>query len=88
MANDEDARLAELFSARCKAARAHLRHMMDALGMTERDGWRIGESMRQVSGGSELVLRPLHLYRNAPPDMECVVWIDAGAGSVDMACSP
>lgn len=88
MSTEDDALLAEGFGARCKAAREHLRGMMEKLGMNERDGWRIGESVRQASGGSELVLRPLHRYLNAPPDMECIVWIDGGGKTMDMACTP
>ena len=88
MQNDRDTAVAATFSERCHAARGHLLKTMEALGMREKDGWRIAESVRQVRGGSELVLRPLHLYLNAPPDMECVVWIADGGNDIDMSCQP
>jgi len=78
----------QVFAERYEAARAHLRREMDVLGLLERDGWRIAEVTRQVNGGLELVLKPVHLYLEAPPGLECVVWIQDEGASIDAECSP
>lgn len=83
-----DARLAATFSKRCEEARAHLRREMEAAGLLERDGWTIIETTRQVSDGSEIVMRPLHRQLRAPDGMECIVRIDGGDASIDLDCEP
>ena len=85
----DDKVAAARFAKACEEARAHLRKEMEARGLHERDGWKIVETMRHArGGGSELVLRPLHLHELAPPDLECVVAIDEDARSIDMDCTP
>jgi hypothetical protein len=49
---------------------------MDARGLLKADGWEIMETVRDFGRGSELVMRPLHLHLEAPPDLECVVLIE------------
>jgi hypothetical protein len=88
MPNFEDRLAATRFARACEDARAHLRKEMEARGLHESDGWKIVEIMRPSRGGSELVLRPLHLHRLAPPDLECVVAIDGDAASIDVDCTP
>ena len=85
---DHDANIATTFAQKAKTAREHLWREMEAAGMTPQAGWRVGEFVRPVQGGSELVMRPKHQYLQAPQDMECVVWIDGGAASVEMECIP
>lgn len=77
--------LAHLFSARCAVARAHLRREMEARGLRQCDGWEINETTRDCPGGSEIVMRPLHLHLVAPDDMECVVRIEEDS-SIDSNC--
>jgi hypothetical protein len=84
---NHDTGIATTFSEKAHAAREHLWKMMQAVGMSAAAGWRIVESVRAVQGGSELVLRPLHMYLMAPDEMECVVWIDGGGTQVEMECS-
>lgn len=77
----------ESFSQRCAAARVHLLGEMERLGMRERDGWRIAESTRNVTGGSELVMRPIHRVLPTPDGVECVVRIEE-SGVTDSHCEP
>jgi len=79
--------LAEVFSSRCAAARAHLRREMEARGLHQSDGWEITETTRDHAGGSEIVMRPLHLRHESPHDLECVVRIEADS-SMDSNCDP
>ena len=88
MPNFDDKQATTRFARACEDARAHLRKEMEARGLHESDGWKIVETMRQVVGGSELVLRPLHLHESAPDDLECVVAIDEDAVSIEVDCSP
>jgi hypothetical protein len=61
---------------------------MQRLGLLEADGWRIAEFIRECAGGSELVLRPLHLRLAPPEGLECVVRIEEETLSLDTQCSP
>ena len=88
MAYANDDSFVRQFAERYSAARSHLRREMDALGLTERAGWRIAESTRHVAGGVELVLRPVHLYLHPPSGLECIVWIQAEGASIDAECHP
>jgi hypothetical protein len=82
--SDAERVFAELYAA----ARKHLRTTMEALGLHETQGWRISETTQEIAGGSRVVLRPIHSRLAAPPDVECVVWIDEDNGAVDAECSP
>jgi hypothetical protein len=87
MVINHESGIAATFSEKARAAREHLWSLMEASGLNAKGGWRIAESVRPVAGGSELVLRPLHMYLDAPSDMECVVWIDGGGTQVEMECT-
>jgi len=43
------------------------------------------ETVRDCVGGSELVMRPLHMHLQAPDDLECVVRIEEDS-SIDSNC--
>jgi hypothetical protein len=73
---NQDEVLSAAVRARIEQARADVCAQMAALGLTERDGWRIHEEMRSVLGGTQWVLRPVHIHRDAP-GVEAVVTIDA-----------
>ena len=89
MKTDPDYTLAATFTSRCAAARAHLRKEMEALGLHERDGWKIAEIVRRsADGGLELHMCPLHMRLKAPPGIECVVSIDPNEERVESECSP
>ena len=83
-----DQELAAAFSAECSAAREHLRRVMASHGLHEREGWRIGESTRHVSGRTELVMRPVHRTLAAPPELECIVSIDEPGSRIESNCPP
>ena len=61
---------------------------MERHGMRREDGWRIVEFTREAGGGTEIVLRPLHLYRPSPEGMECIVGILDEEGVVHARCEP
>jgi hypothetical protein len=88
MSSTHDFNAARRFAKACADARTHLRREMEARGLHERDGWLIVETVRQADGGSELVMRPLHLRLNPPDDLECVVSIDEDSSEVDVDCTP
>ena len=86
MSREHDAFVAARFAKACADARAYLLQQMEEAGLHAREGWKIVETMRQVVGGSELVMRPLHLHKPSPPDLECVVKIDLDTASIDSTC--
>jgi hypothetical protein len=88
MPDFDDLPASVLFSKAIAEARAHLWREMEARGLYARDGWKVTETTRAAGGGSQLVLRPLHLQKPAPDDLECVVAIDEDAKSIDMDCTP
>jgi hypothetical protein len=85
MANERH--LAQTFAERREQARAFLRREMDQRGLLEKDGWRIAETIRPVGSRTELVMRPVHLHFNAPPDLECIVEIDEDE-TIESNCTP
>jgi hypothetical protein len=80
--------IAARFAKACADARRHLWAQMEQHGLREADGWKIAESIRAVQGGSELVMRPLHLRLQAPPWLECVVAIDEDTTAIESNCTP
>ena len=86
MSHSTDAVLAARFARACAVAREHLSRQMEERGLHSRDGWKIVEAVRQVAGGSELVLRPLHMHLPSPDDLECVVAIDMASTTIDSNC--
>jgi len=83
-----DATVAAEFSAQRADAEAFLWQEMEKLGLLRRDGWKIVEATRERAGGSELVLRPLHLSKTAPEGLECVVRVIEKTAAVDTHCFP
>ena len=87
MSSNHDHAVATRFSRACEEARQHLRREMERLGLHADEGWRIHESVRAVQGGSELVLRPIHLYHPSPAGIECIVAIDE-TSEIETQCEP
>jgi hypothetical protein len=73
---NQDEVLSAAVRARLHEARAHVEAQMAAQGLLAKDGWRIHEEMRASIGGTQWVLRPVHLHREAP-GIEAVVTIDS-----------
>jgi hypothetical protein len=63
-------------SAKCEKAREALREHMARRGLLEGNGWKIYEFTRQVEGGTELVLRPVHTAHSSPDELECTCRIE------------
>ena len=78
---DRTQQIALALAERRDVARMMLRRDMEARGLTENAGWKIDERLRNVVGGTELVLRPIHLRERAPEDLEYVVAISEADGS-------
>ena len=87
MSSFTDRIVAAEFADACAKARQHLRAEMEKLGLHVADGWMIAESVRAVQGGSEVVMRPSHLYYEPPAGVECVVAIDL-VSEIDATCTP
>ena len=86
MSNDQS--LSRTFAAQLAAAHANLRREMTALGLHEHDGWKIAEVVRESAlGGTEIVVRPLHLFLEPPANLECVVTIVESAATIDLECT-
>jgi hypothetical protein len=81
---DHTRRIALALAARRDIARTLLRSEMNARGLTEAAGWKIDESLRNVVGGTQLVLRPIHLREHAPEGLEYVVTINEEDGSTEL----
>ena len=76
------------FTEKLQHAHAYLRSEMKKLGLLEEDGWSIAEIVRERAGGSELVLRPIHLKLEAPEGLECVVWFIEEPARIGAECEP
>ena len=83
-----DHQLSAALSAEIAKAEAHLWAEMAKLGLRREDGWKIMQATREGGGGSEIVLRPIHLRLPAPDGLECVVSIPETGGAVDTECTP
>ena len=86
MSRENDTYVAARFAKACADAREYLLREMEQAGLHVSEGWKIVETVRQVAGGSELVMRPLHLHKPSPPGLECVVKIDLDTASIDSTC--
>ena len=81
--------LSAQFTEKLQQAHSYLRAEMTKLGMLEEDGWKIVEVMRECAGGSELVLRPIHMKLEAPEGLECIVWfIEEPTTRIGAECAP
>jgi hypothetical protein len=74
--HQQDEVLSAAVRARLSEARVRVMALMAAAGLRERDGWRIHEEMRSCVAGTEWVLRPVHIHRDAP-GLEAIVLIDS-----------
>ena len=83
---DRDESVAARFSERRAAAEAYLWREMNARGLRAQDGWKIMELTRDTIDGSELVLRPLHLWQAAPPELVCVISLMEDDASIHSNC--
>ena len=79
--------LSAAFAQHRAQAEAQLWNAMKSAGLAEGDGWSIVEFTREAGGGTQLVMRPLHLTKASPPGMQCIVSI-ADDGSIEVECSP
>ena len=80
--------LAKALAEERAKAEQHLWREMEAHGLRKADGWRIVEFTRESGGGTEIVLRPLHLYLPSPPGLECVVGVMDQPGDIHAECAP
>ena len=68
-------------------AQEHLWEEMEKRGLRRADGWSIVELTREGRGGTEIVMRPMHLRLTTPEDIECVVAIVEDTAGIQMQCS-
>jgi hypothetical protein len=73
-------------SAKCENARKALREHMTRRGLLEANGWKIYEFTRQVEGGTELVLRPVHTAQSSPEELECTCRIQEPGSQAIAEC--
>ena len=85
MSKQLDERASHEYSAHCARARAYLKRAMEERGLLGTDGWRIVETVRSIIDGTEIVMRPLHLYHSSPDDLECTVRVMEHSG-VESRC--
>lgn len=83
-----DDHFADPFAEERVAAETYLWRKMEERGMTREGGWKVVEFTRDTRGGTELVLRPMHLWHQAPYDLECVVWVRNEDGLGEASCTP
>lgn len=60
---------------------------MDKRGLRREDGWSIVELTREASGGTQIVMRPLHLRQPPPEDLECIVSVVEDTAKIQVRCS-
>ena len=73
--NDRTRVLAQSLARERAGAEKDLWSRMAQLGLLAEDGWSIVEFTREALGGTEFVLRPLHLHLSSPPGVECIVGV-------------
>jgi hypothetical protein len=79
--------LSRALAAERERAEKFLWGEMAKLGLRREDGWTITEFTREDKGGTQLVLRPMHLRLKAPEGLECVVGIVEDGGDIEANCS-
>ena len=84
--SQRDLEFAKRFAAHRAEAEAELWRRMEETGLFARDGWRLSETTREARDGTELVIRPIHMSRDAPSGMECIVHVREDDGQIDMRC--
>jgi len=78
--------LARAFLAERRRAEKYLWAEMAKLGLRKEDGWSIRELTREDQGGTQIVLRPMHMFLRAPEGLECIVGIVEEDGTVSGRC--
>jgi hypothetical protein len=84
--NDRTKVLAKTLATERERAERYLWREMQQLGLLRADGWSIVEFTREAAGGTEIVLRPLHLRLPSPPGLECVVGIVEETARIQTEC--
>jgi hypothetical protein len=79
--------LSHALSAERDRLRLYLWDEMAKLGLRKEDGWSILEFTRESAGGTQIVLRPMHMRLPAPEGMECVVGIVEEGGGIHGECT-
>jgi hypothetical protein len=82
-----DQQITEQFARHRADIEAQLWRLMEERGMTREGGWKIAEFTRDTRGGTEIVLRPMHLWHDSPYDLECVVLMRQEDGVVESGCT-
>ena len=82
-----DGELSARLAERLKETEALLWEHMARAGLHAADGWRITQFTREREGGTELVLRPIHLRLKPPDGLECIVGIVEGGGDITSECT-
>jgi hypothetical protein len=75
-----------LTAARLRA-QDYLWSEMARLGLRRDDGWTIVEFTREARGGTQIVMRPMHLHLPSPEGVECVVAIVEDTAGIQTHCS-
>jgi hypothetical protein len=83
---NNDAAVSSEFAQQLRAAHDRLSDEMQRNGLLARDGWKIAQHTRDVTDGSELVLRPLHTQLGTPSGMECIVRVAEGGSVIEREC--
>ena len=84
---DRTQRIAVTLKTARANAEAFLWAEMARLNLTRADGWSIVEFTRERSGGTEIVMRPMHLTLPSPEGIECVVSVQEDSGDVGSHCT-
>ena len=82
-----DQQFTEQFARHRADIETQLWRLMEERGMTREGGWKIAEFTRDTRGGTEIVLRPMHLWHDSPYDLECVVLMRQEDGVVESGCT-
>ena len=78
--------LSAAFAEHRVRAEVQLWEAMGAAGLRREDGWSIVEFTREDDAGTQLVLRPLHLSKPTPANLQCIVEI-IDDGSIATQCA-
>lgn len=83
-----DEQFAEQLAQQRAAAEARLSTQMEERGMTREGGWRVAEFTRETRGGTEYVLRAVHVWHESPYDLEFVVCLQERDGGAEASVAP
>jgi hypothetical protein len=68
-------------------AQEYLWREMGRLGLRQDDGWSIVEFTREARGGTQIVMKPMHMHLPSPGALECVVAVVEDEAGIDMRYS-